>query len=113
MVDRETTCEKLIMIVVSLILEIKKENCFLRITFLKTFKRQITRSTLSSITRKIKVCRKIHPYAAYGMLVIKNFQPFEMKLIQVIKVCRLNQILINSRSLRRIDDMMMLVTQDW
>ena len=46
MVDRETTCEKLIMIVVSLILEIKKENCFLRVAFLKTLKRQITRSSL-------------------------------------------------------------------
>ena len=46
MVDRETTCEKLIMIVVSLILEIKKENCFSRLAFLKTLKRQITRSSL-------------------------------------------------------------------
>ena len=39
-IDRETSCEKLIMIVVSLILEIKKENCFLRVAFSKTSKSQ-------------------------------------------------------------------------
>ena len=35
MVDRETTCEKLIMIVVSLILEIKKRKLLFKSSFFK------------------------------------------------------------------------------
>ena len=47
MVEGEKTLENLIMVVVSLILEIKKKvNCILGEAFLKTSKLQITRSML-------------------------------------------------------------------
>ena len=54
-IDRETTREKLIMIVVSLILEIKKENCFLKVALSKTSKRPITRSTLPTEYWNLKI----------------------------------------------------------